>query len=413
VYRQQLPKILEIVEKQNTWRRKECINLIASENIMSPQAVEVFSSDMMHRYAEGLPYKRHYQGTKYVDEIETLVIDLGKKLFRCKHFDPRPISGMIANLCVYAALTEPGDKIANLKIHDGGHISHSTVGTAGVRGLKTLNMPFDSQEMNVDVEKLKPLIKKEKIKLVVLGGSLFLFPHPIREIKEILDDTKILYDAAHVLGLIAGNRFQNPLREGADVVASSSHKTFPGPQGGMVYTDNEKISKQVAQAILPGLISNHHLFRLPSLAITLIEMLEFGEKYADQTVKNAKKLASSLYEMGFSVLCEHKGFTESHQVAIDVRENKGGKTVAETLERANIICNKNLLPWDKDADTDDPSGIRLGVQECTRTGMNESEMEHIANLITRVIIKGEKPEKIREEVIQFKKEYSETKYCFA
>nr|MDO8082589.1 serine hydroxymethyltransferase [Candidatus Freyarchaeota archaeon] len=409
--KQQLLKVLEVVEKQDTWRKKECINLIASENIMSPLAIEVFSSDMMHRYAEGLPYKRHYQGTKYVDEIETLVIDLGNKLFRCKHYDPRPISGMIANLCVFAALTEPGDKIANLKIPDGGHISHSIVGTAGVRGLKTLNMPFDSKEMNIDAEKLKK-VKKEKIKLVVLGGSLFLFPHPVKEIKEVLDDTKILYDAAHVLGLIAGKRFQDPLREGADVVASSSHKTFPGPQGGMVYTDNEKISKQVAQAILPGLISNHHLFRLPSLAITLIEMLEFGEKYADQTVKNSKKLASSLYEMGFKVLCEHKGFTESHQVVVDVRENEGGKTVAETLERANIICNKNLLPWDNNEDTDDPSGIRLGVQECTRTGMNESEMEHIANLITRVIIKGEKPEKVREEVIQFKKEYSKTKYCF-
>ena len=146
------------------------------------------------------------------------------------------------------------------------------------------------------------------------------------------------------------------------------------------------------------MISNHHLHRLPSLAITLIEMLEFGEKYAEQIVKNSKKLASSLYEMGFKVLCEHKGFTESHQVVVDVRENKGGKTVAETLEKVNIICNKNLLPWDKDEDTDNPSGIRLGVQECTRTGMNESEMEHIAKLITRVIIKGEKTEKIREEV---------------
>jgi glycine hydroxymethyltransferase len=412
MYEQQLPKVLEIVEKQNTWRKKECINLIASENIMSPQAIEVFGSDMMHRYAEGLPYKRHYQGTKYVDEIETIVIDLGKKLFRCKHYDPRPISGMVANLCVFAVLTEPGDKIANLRIPDGGHISHVTVGTAGIRGLKALNMPFDPQEMNIDVEKLKPLLKNEKIKLIILGGSLFLFPHPVKEIKELLEDTKILYDASHVLGLIAGKRFQDPLREGADVVASSSHKTFPGPQGGMVFTDNEKISKQVAQAILPGMISNHHLHRLPSLAITLIEMLKFGEKYAEQIVENSKKLASSLYEMGFKVLCEHKGFTESHQVVVDVRKNKGGKAVAETLERANIICNKNLLPWDKDEETENPSGIRLGVQECTRTGMNESEMEHIANLITRVIIKGEKPEKIREEVIQFKKEYSEAKYCF-
>ncbi|MEM2144999.1 MAG: serine hydroxymethyltransferase, partial [Candidatus Jordarchaeaceae archaeon] len=399
MYEQQLPKVLEIVKKQDDWRRKECINLIASENIMSPLAIEVFNSDMMHRYAEGLPYKRHYQGTKYVDEIEAMVIDLGRKLFRCKYFDSRPISGMVANLCVFAALTQPGDKIANLKIPDGGHISHATIGTAGVRGLKALNMPFDHEEMNIDVERLKPLLKNEKVKLVILGGSLFLFPHPVKEIREILGDAQILYDASHVLGLIAGKKFQDPLREGADVVASSSHKTFPGPQGGMVFTDDEKISKQVAQAILPGMVSNHHLHRLPSLAITLLEMLEFGEKYADQIVKNSKKLAGSLYELGFTVLCEHKGFTESHQVVVDVRKNKGGKKVAETLEKANIICNKNLLPWDKEEDTENPSGIRLGVQECTRTGMKESEMEHIANLIARIIIKGEKPEKVRDEGI--------------
>ncbi|MGQ9723239.1 MAG: serine hydroxymethyltransferase [Candidatus Jordarchaeum sp.] len=408
----ELQRTLDIVAKQNTWRREECVNLIASENIMSPLAIEVFNSDMMHRYAEGLPCKRYYQGTKYVDEIETLVTELGKKLFHCKYFDSRPISGSVANLCVFTALAQPGDQISNLRVADGGHISHSALGAAGIRGLKTLNMPFDHKEMNIDVEKLKSLIKKKKIKLIVLGGSLYLFPHPIKEIKEILEDAKILYDASHVLGLITGKRFQDPLAEGADVVATSSHKTFPGPQGGMVYTDNEEISKKVAQAILPGIVSNHHLYRLPSLAITMIETLEFGEKYADQIQKNSKKLASSLYEKGFQVLCEHKGFTESHQVAVDVRGNGGGKKVAETLEKANIICNKNLLPWDKDEDTENPSGLRLGVQECTRTGMKESEMEHIAHLITRLIIKGENPDKIKEELIQFKKDYRETKYCF-
>ncbi|MEM2957722.1 MAG: serine hydroxymethyltransferase [Candidatus Jordarchaeaceae archaeon] len=408
----ELRRTLELVEKHNTWRREECLNLIASENIMSPLAIKVFNSDMMHRYAEGLPYKRYYQGTKYVDEIETLVQELGKKLLHCRYFDPRPISGSVANLCVFSALTQPGDQIANLRVADGGHISHSTLGAAGIRGLKTINMPFDHKEMNIDVEKLRPLMKKEKIKLVVLGGSLYLFPHPIKEIREILDDAKILYDASHVLGLIAGKRFQDPLAEGADVVATSSHKTFPGPQGGIVYTNNEEIWKRVAQAILPGIVSNHHLYRLPSLAVTLIEALEFGEKYADQIRKNSKKLASSLYEKGLQVLCEHKGFTESHQIAIDVRNQGGGKKVAETLEKANIICNKNLLPWDKDENTENPSGIRIGVQECTRIGMKESEMEHIAHLITRIIIKHENPEKIKEEVIQLKKQYKETKYCF-
>lgn len=413
MHKSELKRTISIVEKQNKWRRDQCINLIASENIMSPLAISVFSSDMMHRYAEGLPYNRHYQGTKYVDEIETLVRNLGKKLFRCKYFDPRPVSGVVANLSVFTALTKPGDKIANLRVPNGAHISHSSYGAAGVRGLKPLNIPFDHEEMNIDLEKLKPLIKNEKIKLIILGGSLFLFPYPLKEIKENLNDTRIAYDAAHVLGLIAGKRFQDPLREGADVVTSSSHKTFPGPQGGMVFTDNQEISKRVEIAILPGLVSNHHLFRLPPLAITLIEMLEYGEEYADQIIKNSKKLASSLYQNGFQVLCEHKGFTESHQVAIDVRKNKGGKYVAETLERANIICNKNLLPWDKDEDSENPSGLRLGVQECTRTGMKESEMEHIAHLISRVIIKRENPEKIKEEVIQFKKDYRETKYCFA
>jgi len=203
-------------------------------------------------------------------------------------------------------------------------------------------------------------IRETKPKLILLGASLFLFPHPIQEMLVAADevDATLVYDASHVLGLIAGNKFQDPLREGADVVTSSTHKTFPGPQGALILC-KEALSDRIDRAVFPGTVSNHHLHHIAGLAVTLQEMIHFGEAYAAQIQSNAKALAQALYDAGFNVLCEHKGFTESHQIAIDVRDLGGGDRVAKRLEEAYIITNKNMLPFDNEPDK--PSGIRLGV----------------------------------------------------
>ncbi len=410
-----LEKVIGIVKNQNTWRRKQCLNMIASENVMSPLAEKYFLSDFEGRYNEH-DEEAHYQGTKYATEIENLCNEIFCERFGTSFADSRPIAGAIANLCVYHAFLKAGDVFLAPGLTAGAHVSSTEYGIAGVKGLKSISAFFDFERFVLDVDKTALLIEKLNPKLIMLGRSVFLFPEPIKELKEVAGDALIVYDAAHVFGLIYGKKFQEPLEEGADIITASTHKTFPGPQGGVIIAksdfDNENWQK-IQRAIFPGVLSNHHIHRLPALAITALEMNEFGESYAKQIVKNAQVFAQALYELGFKVLCEAHGFTASHQVLVDVREFGGGKVVAEKLEEANIIVNKIALPWDKDKDaTQNPSGIRIGLQELTRWGMKESEMKEIAALFKKVLVDNENPEKIKKEVIELRKDFQEVKYCF-
>ncbi len=385
--------------------------LIASENITSNPVRMLLASDLSHRYAEGDVGNRFYQGCKYIDEIEEKALQYAKELFDAEHVNVKPVSGVNANIAALFALTSPLDRIMALSVPNGGHISHSKYSIPAMRNLALETFPFDIKEMNIDTAKMLKEIKLKRPSLLLFGGSLFLFPHPVSEARVAADEVgaKIVYDASHVLGLIAGNQFQDPLREGADVIASSTHKTFPGPQGAIILCKVD-IKEKIEQAVFPGTVSNHHLHHVAGLAVTLAEMLQFGKAYAAQTLTNAKVLAQCLYEEGLDVLCEHKGFTESHQIAINAFKYGGGAAVAQKLEQANIIINKNLLPSDKDPDK--PTGIRLGVQELTRIGMRQSEMREIASLITRVVRAKADVNKIKDEVKELRKGFQEVKYCF-
>ena len=402
-------KIKELTKEHHKWMENS-INLIASENITSTSVREALASDLSHRYAEGLSGCRLYEGCKYVDQIEDITVDLSKKIFKAEHANVQPVSGVVANLATFFALADFNDRIMALEVPVGGHISHANVSAAGVRGLKVTPHPFDENKMNIDPDAMKKEILEKKPKIVLLGGSVFLFPHPVKEAREAADEVgaKVMYDGAHVLGLIAGGRFQDPLKEGADVVAGSTHKTFPGPQGGIILC-KEDISRKIDDAVFPGVVSNHHLHHLAALGIATAEMLEFGSAYADQIIKNAKALAQNLYELGFNVLCEDLGFTESHQVAMDVSNLGDVAKLAKELEANNIILNKNLLPWDDVNRSDDPSGIRIGTQEITRRGLKESHMSEVAEFIKRVAMNGEN---VKDEVTEFMGQYNKVHYAF-
>ncbi len=405
--------VRNLTREHNKWF-KESIPLIASENVMSPSAREVLNSDLNNRYAEGLPFKRYYQGNIFVDQIETLCEDLAKDVFSCKFADVRSTSGTVANLAVIMALTKTRDKMTTVALSDGGHISHAKIGAAGVRGIKTYNYPFDEKNMNIDIDGARKLIKEVKPKVALFGQSVFLFPTPLKELRNVLDEVRCStwYDAAHVLGLIAGKRFQDPLKEGIDVISGSTHKTLPGPQHGMITSDlaKEGLENALRRGVFPGVTSNHHLHSVAALAVTLAETKEFGEAYADQTVRNSKALGQALHERGLEVLCEHLGFTESHTLVMDVEQFHGGAKVAKDLEDANIIVNKNLLPWDSNPVK--PCGIRLGSQEVTRIGMKEREMVQVAELIARVVVKGESPASVKKDVVELKKDFTKVHYCW-
>ncbi len=402
-------KIRELTEKHHVWM-KNSINLIASENITSIAVREALASDLSHRYAEGLPSQRFYEGCKYIDSIENITIGLAKKLFGAEHVNVQPTSGVVANLASFFAFTKHNDILMALKVPNGGHISHARVSAAGIRGLKILPHPFDNQRMNIDTGAMKREILKNKPKLILLGGSLFLFPHPVEEAKEAADEVgaKVMYDGAHVLGLIAGGKFQDPLKEGADLLVGSTHKTLPGPQGGIIFT-TEELKDEIDKAVFPGVVSNHHLHHVAALGISLAEMMEFGESYADQVVQNAKVLAQNLYELDFDVLCEDQDFTESHQIAIDFKRIGSPTRMAKNMELNNIILNKNLLPWDQTGSSDEPSGIRIGTQEITRRGLKKSHMQEVAEFIKKVVIDEKN---VKDDVTEFMSHYTKVHYGF-
>lgn len=405
--------IQEMVDRHHRWF-SESLPMIASENVISPLAREMLLIDFMDRYAEGLPKERYYQGNVYVDEVEIRVTEMAKRLFRCRHADVRPISGTNANLAVLFALAEPGDTIASVALSDGAHISTAKFGAVGVRGCKTVTYPFNPKDMNIDVDGTIKLLKETRPKIALFGQSVFLFPTPLRELQDTLEEVGcyVWYDGAHVMGLIAGGKFQDPLREGAEVITGSTHKTLPGPQHGILLAEprDEKMEKKLLRGVFPGVVSNHHLHAMAALGITLAEHLEFGREYAEQIVRNSKALGQALYERGLNVLCEHLGFTESHALAVDVKGNGGGADVALKLERANIITNKNLMP----ADTSPihPSGIRLGSQELARLGMKERQMGEVADLIARVVVKGEDPAGVAKDVAALRRDFQSVHYCF-
>lgn len=420
--RKSYDKTFELLRRHHKWFH-EAIPLIASENVPSPAVREALVSDFGNRYAEGWPGERVYAGCLHIDQVEFICIDLMKRLFNAEFVDVRPISGVVANLVVYTAFTEPGDVMMALSIPCGGHITMGKKklgGTAGaVRGLQVEYLALDYKELNIDVDKTKQRVERlvregTPPKLVMLGASVFPFPHPVKELADVFHDAgaTVGYDAAHVAGLIAGRVFQDPLREGADVMSLSTHKTLFGPQHGGV-ASWEKYADGIKRAAFPGMLSNHHLHAVAGVAVACAEMLEFGKDYTRQVVKNAKALGQALCEGGLNVLAEHKGFTESHVILIDITKHGDGGTIEAELEKANIIINRNLLPWDikEGRHFEHPGGIRLGTSEITRLGMRKSEMVEIAEFIRRVIV-GKDTKKVAQDVAEFRKEFQRVHYCF-
>jgi glycine hydroxymethyltransferase len=404
--------------KKNNEFFANSLPMIASENVLSPLCREMLITDFHGRYAEGTPGHRYYAGCNFFDLVEEKAMELAKKLFKCHYADVRPTAGTTANIGILKALIKPGETATVLDLANGAHISFGKWGGAGVRGINLISYPFNDEEMNIDVDGAVKLIKKVKPKLALNGRSVFLFPSPIKEIAEAAHDVGayMIYDAAHVLGLIAGKQFQDPLREGADVMNGSTHKTLPGPQGGMVLSDHmgntdedKSFLRKIGFGIFPGVTSSYHLHHVAAKAIAYAEHLEFGEAYAKQTIKNAQRFAQALHERGFKVFGEKLGFTKSHQILLEIGPKKG-KEASKKLEDAGIVTNMNTIPGD--ADPLNPSGLRLGTPELTRIGMKENEMDEVAKFYERALLKVEDVKKIKADIKEFRKDFQELHYCF-
>jgi glycine hydroxymethyltransferase len=406
-------KIRETVRAHSV-RFERAIPLIASENLLSPYAKELLISDLHSRYAEGLPGDRYYEGNEQVDEVENLCLDLARRLFRCSFADVRPISGTVANLAVLKALAEPGDPVGTSRLADGAHISSASFGAFGLRGVKPTYYAWDPERMTIDVPKTREILRAARPKLCLFGLSLFLFPLPLDELRPTLEEIGAVgwYDGAHVLGLIAGGVFQDPLHEGAQVLSASTHKTLPGPQHGILLGEaaSEEVQRKLQSAAFPGVTSNHHLHAMAALAVSLAEHIAFGRSYALQVVRNAQALGQALHERGFDVLAADLGFTKSHTLAIRVQNEGGGEAVARQLSQVGVITNKNLLPGDKSPKH--PQGIRIGTPEVTRVGMKEKEMVQIAGLLDDLLHRGKDPTAVARAAAELKAGFTTLQYCF-
>jgi glycine hydroxymethyltransferase len=406
-----IARVESIVRRQNAWRLGETVNLIASENVLSLRARALLPSDFNHRYAEGHPGARYYEGTQQIDLVEAEVRERLRRLFGCTQAEVRTVSGTNANDVIFATLVKPGSPVVVNSLPVGGHISHQAIGGMGKYTRDILQFPRLPNGYQIDVAASKDLLREKKPSLVVFGKSLFLFPEPLKELAPVAREmgAAVIYDGAHVLGLIAGKQFQDPLNEGAQVLMGSTHKTFPGPQRGVLMGNlPEDQWKKIDRMAFPGCLSNHHLMTLPPLLVATIEMEEFGAAYAAQIIANAKHFAAALQKAGFVVECADLGFTESHQVAVNVRAYGGGGKAAEVLTANDIIVNRNLLPHDPPKQVNNPSGLRLGVQEMTRWGMKQAEMEEIARLMKESVIGGKS---VKDEVHRLKSRFAEVSYC--
>ncbi|HXW36570.1 MAG TPA: serine hydroxymethyltransferase, partial [Nitrososphaerales archaeon] len=329
---QYFDRLERTLKQHEEWRLGECLNLIPSENRTSRLSRSMYLRDFGNRYTAP---DKFYRGTRYLDEATTLTQEVARKVFNARYADVRPLSGHVADEAVLMALAEPGDKVLSVSPANGGYPGVSHEGLGPILGLKNVYFPYDDGLVNIEPRGAKSLIKQESPSVAFFGASYIVFPHPTRELSDVHDGTHWVYDASHVLGLIAGGEFQDPLREGCSLMVGSTHKSFPGPQGGIILSNREDVFEKVASKIFPGIVDNYHLDRVAALAVSLLEMLEFGKAYAQSMVKNAQALAKSLADRGVSVRGAGIGYTKSHQVLLDYDE-RVLLSLADRLERSNI-----------------------------------------------------------------------------
>ncbi len=385
-------QLKRLVSAEENWRTKTTLNLLAAENFASEATRSFLSTDLSNRYTAR---DKFYRGTKYADEIEQFATELAKRLFGAKFADIRPLSGHTCSLILFMSFLKPGDKAVTCPPKWGGYPGSSELGLGPLLSLKNLYFPYDPKIMNIIGDQSREMIQKENPPVTVFGSSFIPFPQNVRaSLPENYGGVKA-FDGSHVMGLIAGGEFQRPLEEGCDLLMGSTHKTFFGPQGGLMLSNNPDVFSVIDSKIFPGIVDNIHLNRVAALAFAMIEMLQFGHAYASQVVRNSKALAKTLNDLGIPVRCGSVGYTESHQVLLDYDEAQS-VSVADKLQASDIIVD---------------TGIRLGTSEVTRRGMKEPEMEEIGS-ITSDALKGDaRMEEIQKRVRNLVSRFYYVEFC--
>jgi glycine hydroxymethyltransferase len=345
------------------------------------------------------------------EQLEIMAQALVCEVFRCRFCEFRVGSGSLANLYAFMATCRPGDRILAFPESAAGHVTHHAEGAAGLYGLEVGEVPIDPAAMTVDLERLRQVARRFRPKLIVVAGSLNLVPHPVAEVRAIAEEVGalVMYDAAHMSGLLAGGRFQDPLGEGAHLVTLSTYKSMGGPAGGLVLTDEPGLAERLDRIAYPGLTANFDLARTAALVVALLDLKEHGAAYATACIENARALGEALAAEGLPVVAPRGAFpTRSHHVAIDARPFGGGTTASRRLEPANILTSGIGLPLPPVAG--DQNGIRLGTQEVTRLGMGRAQMAEAARLLADVLLARRPAEAVRADVLTLRHPFQTLRY---
>ena len=387
-----LGRLERTLSQHEEWRTKECLNLIPSENRGSRAMRSMFLTDLGNRYTAP---DRFYRGTRYADELTSLVEEMARKVFNARYADVRPLSGHTADMAVILSRAGRGDTLLSVNPENGGYPGITHLGLGGILGLKNEYFPYDDASVNIDAKRAAPLIRRSEPSLTFFGSSFIPFPHPVRELTRSGEAGTCVFDGSHVLGLIAGGEFQDPLKEGCSLLIGSTHKSLPGPQGGIILSNDEETFMSVSGKIHPGIVDNVHLNRVAALGVALLEMMEFGRAYAKAVIANSQVLAKALAAEGVKVRGAAKGYTKSHQVLLGY-DMKRASEIAERLERANMIV--------------DNAG-RVGTGELTRLGMGPQEMEVVAEMMASVILGKKGTDVVKRKAASLSKQYQEPKYA--
>lgn len=386
------PEIYDFIKLEEK-RQKEGLELIASENYVSPAVLEAMGSVLTNKYSEGYPGKRYYAGNEVVDEVELLAIERAKKLFSAEHVNVQPLSGSPANLAVYFALLNPGDKIMGFSLDQGGHLSHGHPLNFSGRLFNIIPYHVDRKTELIDMNEVEDLAKKHKPKMIIAGFSAYSRNFDWQGFKRIADKISAITfaDIAHIAGLIAGGQLENPVVI-FDVVTTTTHKTLRGPRGAMIMC-KQKFSHDIDRAVFPGIQGGPHDHITAAKAVCFGEALKPSFKtYTKEVIKNAQILASELQKYGFRII---SGGTDNHLLLVDMNsQGLSGKEAEIALDKAGLSVNKNMIPYDNRKPLD-PSGIRLGTPAVTTRGMKQKEMKQIAHWINNILDNHQDEQKIK------------------
>ncbi len=376
-----LDRIDTLVARNREIHERDCFNLNPATNVMNPRAEAMLAAGIGSRPSLGYPGDKYEMGLEAIEEIEVIAAELCAEIFRARFAEIRVPSGAIANLYGFMAICQPGDTIIAPPAAVGGHVTHHADGCAGLYGLKTVPAPVDADGYTLDLAALRDLARAERPRLITVGGSLNLFEHPVREIRAIADEVgaRLMFDAAHQCGIIAGGAWKNPLKEGAHLMTMSTYKSLGGPAGGLIVTNEADLAERLDAIAFPGMTANFDAAKSAALAVTMLDWREHGAAYARAMIDTAQALAGALDAEGLPVFARGRGFTRSHQFAVEAARFGGGQAASKMLRKAGFLaCGIGLPIAEVEGDM---NGLRIGTPELVRWGVGPEHATDLASLI--------------------------------